>query len=123
MDYNRKYSRFNVQFADPISGRLSSHPDDFRLMTLGGGGCAFIGQTDISNLIPPMKLMISLEFFKDDRCLYSKDVVGELLYVRPHNPTQGWTLGFAFGKDDRTAILPMVDQLEQLAERGVIERE
>lgn len=122
MSAKRKHPRFDVRFADQISARVGHATTSLRLMTLGGGGCAFVGETDVSNWIPPQRVALSFDVFEGQRCLYSKEVMADLIYVRPHNMTQEWLLGFSFGMNDRAAMAPVMSQLEKLANLGLVDR-
>jgi hypothetical protein len=122
MSASRRHPRFDVRFVGHISANLLNANGKFRMITLGGGGCAFVGQTEIHDLIPPQKLAISIEVLEGSAPAVSRNITGNLIYVRPHNTTQEWLLGFSFGPQDQASLKPVMTQLEALALRGLIER-
>lgn len=122
MNFNRQFRRYDVSLSGVVRGYILGCEDQLKLFTIGQGGCAFLGSSTSVQMVPPMKLHCTFDFFEAGFRVMSKALVGELIYVRPFNTTQQMMFGVSFERNLYIEMEPFANRLERLAAGGEVDR-
>jgi hypothetical protein len=118
---NRKFPRFKVAHFDKIKAKLDKHYRLETIVTLGLGGCGFYGIEGEPGIIPPRRVF---SIFQMEGALdHPIEIQGNLVYAKPLK-LQGKEIifyGVEFLEIHRGLIKPIVDKLEELSQKGIIE--
>ncbi len=126
MDERREFPRYTVTSLPDLMASIApidspQHRKFVRLISVGMGGCAFLGDISSSQLLTRRSLFINLEF---PGVLYAPlQIPGEIRYGMPSaDGSQQIVFGVAFETGAQVLLKPLVDALELLTLQGRIER-
>ncbi len=120
--YPRKWRRYHLGFFDGLQVRIEGSSESYILTTLGGGGCALIGQDPLVALVPPQKVKLRFSPAQTLSTRLPFQITADLLYVTPHNMMTGQKyFGFRFEEPERSSIDPIMRDMSELAARGAVE--
>ena len=118
---SRKFPRFKVANFEKIRAKLDKHDQDHMIVTIGLGGCGFYGIEEEASLIPPRRVFSRFEM--DEILDEPLEIQGNLVYAKAIRVADKQVIfyGIEFIEAHRALIKPLIDKLEELLKKGVIE--
>ena len=117
----RNFKRYNVSGLNLLQGKMDDRYTDLQLITLGFGGCGFIGKSQhITSDKLPKRVHAKFEFSNVTKA--PVEIQGNLIYIREIAGEQSmlYFYGVEFIPSHRDRLKTIVEELEKLVERKVI---